>query len=145
MDFNDRFNSDHLVISPDLLVLMRRIMNEHEQEFKALIGKTFLHKKSTIDDVDPQDAQLIILDFFALMEDLLEQVRQEQEVAHHMQKQLMPSIDHIDHTGCDEHTVNSSAQRATDQVRNNPQANPQELLFKELLRHWKPSKKTTNH
>ncbi len=144
MEFGDRF-TDHLVITPELLVLMRRLVTDHEHDLKTLVAKVVAQKSSSDDVADPHEAQAIILDFFALMENLLEQAHQEQEVAQHLQKQLMPSLDHIDQTNCDQQTVSSSARSATDQIRGNPQANPQELLFKEILKNWKPSKKTTAH
>lgn len=144
MEFGDRF-TDHLVITPELLVLMRRLVTDHEHDLKALVSKVVTKKSSGDDVADPQEAQAIILEFFALMEHLLEQAHQEQEVAQHLQKQLMPSLNHIDQTSCDHHMVSSSAQSAIDQMRSNAQANPQELLFKEILKHWKPSKKTILH
>ena len=54
---------------------------------------------------------------------------------------LMPSLDQIDSMACDTATVRSSLQKATSKLRINPEANPQDLLFKEILKQWKPQKK----
>ena len=56
----------------------------------------------------------------------------------------MPTIDHIDSTICDDATVRSSVEKATAKSEQHPKANAQELLFKELLKRWKPSKNMMN-
>jgi hypothetical protein len=53
----------------------------------------------------------------------------------------MPAIEHIDQTSCDPEMVHLSIEHASTQKAKNPQVNAQELLYKELLRRWKPSKK----
>jgi len=124
---------------------MQHIIEEYADDLKELISKALPHKKND-KSFDAQEAQESILDFLTMMELLIYESKNESEVSEHLQKQLMPSIDHIDRTSCDSDIVDASAETASQQIQANPKANPQELLFKELLKQWKPSKeKTVKH
>jgi hypothetical protein len=58
-----------------------------------------------------------------------------------VEKNLMPAIDHIDATLCDTDTVRTSIEKATAKIEINSKDNPQEILFRELLKRWKPPAK----
>src|SRR3972149_2629664 len=65
----------------------------------------------------------------------------EQAVKKAVEKNLMPAIDQIDSTICDDATVRFSIEKAATKIDHNPMENPKELLFKELLKRWKQSNK----
>jgi hypothetical protein len=91
-----------------------------------------------------EEIQHSIIEFFSMLETLLLESMKEQAVQKAVEKNLMPTIDHIDSTICDDATVRSSVEKATAKSELQPKANAQELLFKELLKRWKPSKNMMN-
>jgi hypothetical protein len=148
------FNDDHyFTISPELLVVMARIVDDYPHELHNLIQKAqrSLHRATPEQQNgapapaptdDPAYEQDSIIDFLSLMELLVYQTKHEVEVDSQLTKQLMPAIDHIDQKTCAQEIVASSVEHASAQKNKNPHVNAQELLYKELLRRWKPAKKT---
>ena len=61
-----------------------------------------------------------------------------------VKQNLMPAIDHIDSTICDDDTVRSSMEKATAKSKIASHENAQDILFKELLKRWKPQKNIMN-
>lgn len=145
MEFRTSFDENLFSISQELLVLMAHIVDEYPNELHELIKKaqrTVPHNPGT---PNSQEAHEYIIDFLSLMELLVYQTKDEVEVDAHIAKQLMPAIDHIDQTSCGPETVSSSIEHASNQKAKHPRVDAQELLYKELLRRWKPGKKTTAH
>lgn len=145
MDVHNFDNDDHFIISQELIQLMQHILENHEIDLKKLLTKAIktLHPKPG--DVEAQEAQLAILDFLGLMEVLVYELKNEQLVNNQVQKQLIPSIDHIDRSTCDGELVESSIENTTTQMEDDPQANPQELFLREILKKWRPTKDTFKH
>jgi len=143
MNFSN--DNDHFIISQELIALMQRMIEEYADDLKELINKALPTKKDDQCPFDTQEAQETILDFLTLMELFTYESKKESEINQQLQKQLMPSIDHIDRTSCDSEIVNSSVENASQQIEDNPKANPQEVLYKEILKQWKPSKNTATH
>jgi len=144
MDFRKPFDDNYFAISQELLTIMAHLVDEYPQELHDLIKKA----QKTVPagqtkEVEAQDAHEYIIDFLSLMELFVYQAKNEVEVDTHLTKQLMPAIDHIDQTSCGQETVNSSVEHASNQKAKNPQINAQEILYKELLKRWKPTKKTS--
>ena len=145
MDFQRSFDDNSFSISPELLVLMGHIIDEHQRDVQALIAKamrTFAAKKAA--PPDPHIHENII-DFLGLMDFLVHEMQHDVEVDTQLTRQLMPAVDHIDQTTCDQEVVSASIAHAAQQKNKNPHINAQELLYKELLKRWKPSKKTAVH
>ena len=98
-------------------------------------------------NADPEmieEIQHSIIEFFSMLETLLIESIKEQAAQRAVEKNLMPTVDHIDSKVCDDATVRSSLEKATAKSEMYPQANAQELLFKELLKRWKPTKNMMN-
>lgn len=151
----DKFDKDdgqQFVISSELLQLLRWLF-EHEQEvLKKLIskslanglGETLKNYEHQATDHEPiEELQLNIIEFFALLENLLYEAVEEAEVTKVMQKQLIPAINKIDMSACSNNTLASSVAKATSRYENNPKEDPKDLFLKELIKLWKPSKKNT--
>lgn len=144
-DFND--TGDQFVISHELIELMEWIVSHDQEGMKRLITKALSHglgaelkrSKSSIPLRDAQDAQCSVLDFLELMETLLLEASSEQIVNTTVQRKVLPALDHIDTSTCDASMVQSSAAVVAAQMNKTPDENPQELLFKELLRRWNPN------
>lgn len=142
--------NDQFTISIELLRLMQWIV-EHDQEgLKRLISRAIsqgLNKKITTQREDvPQTSEGThhdIIDFFLLMETLLIESMNENVVKTALQKNLIPAVNAIDSAALDNQTVRFSLERATNQMQLNPQENPRDLLLKEIIKNWKPNKKST--
>ena len=146
MNFQNNSNgNDQFIISKELINLMQNIIDLYSESFKEVIAQAQKNTNPQNPEFDLKDAQDTILEFLNLMEMLSYEIKHENIVTQHLQLQLMPSINHIDQTTCDEDTVISSIEDATDQMEKNPKANPQELLYKELLKRWTPTKNTVKH
>jgi hypothetical protein len=154
MDNNSYHSSNadsQFVLSYELICLLQWLMDHDADKLKKMIDKalnsglkTKLQKESAqlqqIGNLD--EIQENIIEFFGLMEVLLVESLHDQAVKKALENNLMPSIDQIDSTVCDTATVRSCVERATSTMENNPQESPKELLFKELLRQWKPGKES---
>jgi len=141
---NFQNNDDHFIISQELIMVMQKILDQQNDELKDIIRKALI-KNHDNTPFDAQEAQETILDFLSLLELVIYEINNEQKTNVQLQRQLMPSIKQIDLKNCDSETVDTSIEHATEQIEKNPKANPQELLFKELLKQWKPTKETIKH
>lgn len=149
----DRFD-DQFVISPELLQLMDWIVQYESETLKRIIARALkngLKKNNPLlvdqdsTDLQPDEMQRGFVDFLMLMELLLQEVVHERSLKNAVQRNLVPALSAIDTSACDENTLQSSLAIATSQIERNPQANPREVLLKELLKQWKPHKKKTLH
>lgn len=147
-------DNNQLTLSYELLVLLQWLIEYEPEKLKELIASTFDHgleddlkkiKNNPTQYESSDNLQNSIVDFFGLLEVLLHEIYNERATKRVMEKKLMPAIDHIDTTECDTQTVQDSIEKATSKFELEPNKNPQELLFKELLRSWKPSKKTASN
>jgi hypothetical protein len=124
---------------------MGHIIDEHQRELQTLIAKamrTFATKKTAQQDPDIHEN---IIDFLSLMDFLVHETHHTAEVDTQLTRHMMPAVDHIDQATCNQEIVSASIAHAAQQKTKNPHINAQELLYKELLKRWKPSKKTAVH
>jgi hypothetical protein len=141
-------NNAQLSISYELLCLLSWLAENDSEKLKKLITKalnTGLQKKiQEIDHQNQEELHYSIIDFFNLLESLLGLAMQEQIVQQAKEKKLLPAIDHIDTTICTDAVVQTSLEKATITMEHNPDQNPKEVLFNELLKRWKPHNKYIN-
>ena len=76
-----------------------------------------------------------------MLEVLLAEASKEHAIERARQQKLLPAIDQIDTSLCDDTTVRFSMEKATSEIGSNPHKNPKDVLFKELLKRWKPADK----
>lgn len=149
---NNEFSHDNaqFVLSYELLALLRWLADHDADKIKKIIAKALASglkdevnraREGRNEEETLEEIQHGIIDFFGLLEVLLHETINEHAVQKAMQKNLMPSIDQIDSTYCDNATVRTSIEKATAKIEHNPKENPKELLFKELLKRWKPANK----
>ena len=144
-------DNTQFVISYELLCLLRWLVHHDYDKLKKMIGKALasgmkeeinkIDRAGKIDDAQTQDIQNNIIEFFTLLETALIESLNEYAVQKVLEKKLMPAIDHIDTTVCDDATVRSSIEHASTKIEHSSADQAQQVLFKELLRRWKPSKK----
>jgi len=151
---------NQFVISYELICLLKWLAYNNSSKMKKIIKKALesglreeLLKKNNIIDQSfgettegpesaLEDIQMSMLDFFAMLEELLIESLDEQAVENALEKNLMPAIDQIDSSVCDDATVRFSIEKATSKrEKNKSPQHLKETLLKELLKRWKPRKK----
>lgn len=148
---NDSMNShNQFVISYELLALLQWLVEHDAERMKKIIARALQNglkkdiqnfKAYAADAQSNDDIQHSIVEFFGLLEALLVETMNEQAMQDAVEKNLMPAIDQLDSTICDDATIRSSVEKATLKLDKSPQADPQEVLFRELLKRWKPQNK----
>lgn len=140
-------------LSYELLYVLQWITDNEYDILQKIISRALseggVNKMNKIvqhnaDDLSAQAHQTII-DFFALLEAALINVIHEDNLKHSTQRIILPALNQLDIDPDDNNTVAESAARVTSAHRKNPELNAQELLFKALLKRWKPDKKLLNN
>lgn len=145
---NDGFSKEsngQFVLSYELLCLFRWLVEYHADDLKPIIAKALTNGlKDELDMMDKaeqlpaiEDVQFSIVDFFSLLENLLLDGIDESVEQQAQQQDLMPAIDKIDTTVCDNETVRFSLERVTSLLKDNPSTNMKRALFEEILKRWK--------
>ena len=160
---------NQLVISFELICLLKWILENEDVKIKKIISKALLsgltqelNKKHVNKDLMLDDIQRVLLEFFDMMEVLLVECISEQAVKKALENNLMPAIEQIDSSVCDDATVRFSVEKATSKLeasthttKETPEVNQsseqkktsntneeaKKLLMEELLKRWKPHKK----
>jgi len=137
------------VLSYELICLLQWLMDHDAEKLKKIVSNALsnglqeeLQYNKDEQNGSLEEIQESIIDFFGMFEALLSESLNELAVKKAMEKNLFPTIDQIDSTICDNATVRFSVEKATSNIDRNPEENPKDLLFKELLRRWKPDKKS---
>jgi hypothetical protein len=148
MTMHPSLEDNQFAISYELLQLLEWLL-EHEQEaLKKLIAKALvqgLYEKAHIrTTTSPEELQQTVVDFFNVMEQTLYELMNQHEVQNLLQKSSMPFLDHLDTTLYTPATMQQSVAKAITASKNKGKS-AQEILFKELLKRWKPHKKLSTH
>lgn len=149
---NDSFNENgsQLVLSRELLALLRWLVENDAPKIQRLVEKAMVSGlddqiRKELNDTSFEEAEseahLSIIEFLTLLEVALFEAMKESTVRKAAQRKLMPAIDQIDSTVCDDATVRVSVEKAVERVNFQPGESSKEVLFKELLRRWKPQNK----
>ena len=140
-------NEEQIVLSYELLQLMDWLMQYEAEGLKKLISKAFKRglSRNFNRTVDSQNLSALssdtVANFISLLELLLVETGAEQASQSSLNRDLLPELDHIDLSSCHYSVIQSSAESAFSKKEKNPSENTQELLYKELLKRWKPHKK----
>ena len=140
---------EQFAISYELLCLLRWLVENDADKLKKMITRAVqrgLNEKIELirtftDNEALEDAQDNMVEFFGTLEGMLIDTMQEQAMNQAFERKLMPAIEHIDATACDETVVQASLEKAHSKITHNPDKNPQEILLNEILKNWKPAKK----
>ena len=153
MDNNTFDPENQCELSYELLYLLKWLADHEEATLKKIITRAvqqgFKHKMvnadSTTEELSDESIQHSIVDFLDLLDTLLHESFNEQSIKTAQQRNLMPAINKIDSNICDSITVQSSLDRTTAHLEHHPDANAKELLFREILKRWKPNKNKVHH
>lgn len=147
---NEPFDRTQFVISYELLQLIEWLI-EHEQEnLKKLIKRSVENglktKSHTISNKHNEDLQNTIIELFGLLDGLLHEVIHEDADQIALERSLVPAIKQIDTASHDSSSIAISMAKATAAAEQRSTAGPsaKEILCKELLKRWKPTKKNSH-
>lgn len=147
----DHSHDNQLELSYELLYLLAWLCQYEVPALKKIITRAVKHGlKHEYFDIDPaimdaesqNNIQMSIVDFFAVLEGLLMEAISDENINNVTQADLRPMVEKIDTAACDSETVMHTLEKTTAKMANKPESNPQEILMKELLRRWKPQKKS---
>jgi len=147
LDFD---TDEQFAISYELICLLKWILDHDTNKLKKIVTKSLssglkekLRDKNYFSNEENvlEDIHQTILEFFVIMEDILLEALSEEAIKTALEQDLIPDIEKIDSTVCDDATVRFSVEKATSKIDKNPKEDPKDLLFKELLKRWKPNKK----
>lgn len=147
-------NNNNLTVSYELLYLLQWLLDQDSKVLKQLIAHELKNglqdyiraaakaqkQETTHSATSSEDLHYNIIDFLALLESILYETMHEQRVKKMVEKKILPSLNNIDGRECDQEMLESSVETATSKMETHPNDNPQEILFKEILKSWKPSK-----
>jgi hypothetical protein len=141
------FDQEHFVVSYELLKLLQWLIENEQDTLKKLLHNALNHglrsELAQAHDMQQEEAeglQASIVDFFSLLEALMQETLHESEAKNYIQRTMIPAIYHIDSNSCDTTSVALSIAKATAAVEKKTGEDPKDVLCKELLRRWKPSK-----
>lgn len=139
-----------VLLTYELLFLLQWLIEHESEALKKIIVRAL---KNGFNDPDFRNHEMIemhisdpnihhcIVDFLGLLDALLIESTAELTVQKNVERNLIPALNHIDSTICNDETVQGSLKKTTAFLHNHPEENPQEILLKELLKRWKPDKK----
>ncbi len=153
---NDNFLQEgtQFVLSYELLCLLRWLIDHHPHQLQQLITKALsaglysqiqnqIHNPMSEQTI-AQDNELVqqsIIDFCAHLEVMLHEqitVLLKQKAR---EQDLLTTVEHIDGEACDQDTVRESIEKVTAHHKKKTDNNSKELLYKEILKRWKPHDK----
>lgn len=133
-------------LSYELLHLLKWLSQHDTDKLKKIISKAIAHglhdeiqKTSYFTNPDVlEEMHHSIVDFFEVLDSMLNTAINEHVKQKAKQKNLLPTIDHFDISLLDNETVRHSVATTTKELELHPHINPKEQLCKELLKQWKP-------
>lgn len=143
-------SEDQCIISYELICLLQWLIENDDTKLKKIVSKALSSglketiKKgmsATNEEYMLDDIQNTIVDFLGILETILFEAITDQTTKDAIEQKLMPTVEKIDMAACDDATVRFSLEKTTSKIEKNPQENPHELLFQEILKRWKPNKK----
>lgn len=151
MEDRDKFEieEDQYLLSPELIQLMNWIIQYEDEALKHIIARAVAQglkqNKHEVLSSSIEDMQQTFIQFINITELLLNEVISERALKNALQHNLLPALDQIDTSACDDSVIRSSLAVTTSKIERNPTVNAKELLLKELLKRWNPENKQIKH
>lgn len=149
MSNKNNFDDGQFIVSYELLLLLAWLCDNEQDALQALVDKALangLQEKLNVGlnfgEAEADVLQQTIIDFFAILENMIVEAGQHDQVNQILHRNMFPAIDHIDSTVFDHQTVAKSVEKAVSFKEKHNSKPAKEVLMKELLKRWKPSKKT---
>lgn len=145
-------NNGQFVLSYELLYLLQWLVDHEAESLKKIIARairqgfrdTIVHTNNDIIELQSADAHIqnSIADFLSLLDILLIEATNEQGIKKSLERNMIPALNQIDSTVCTTETVESSLMKATASSHCDSHEKLQDTLLKEILKQWKPDKKS---
>ncbi len=146
---NDSFSHNgntQFALSYELLHLLKWLEQHDIDKLKKIITKAVAH--GLHDEIQKTSAHgnhnILeemhhgVVDFFELMDTLLNDAINEHIEKRAREKNLLPTLDHFDGSLLDHETVRTSIENTTKKLDAYPHINAKDQLCKELLKQWNP-------
>ncbi len=141
-------HQEQFIVSYDLLKLLSWLIEHEPAGLEKLVNQALNNglRDELISASDRQretagtDLQEDILNFFMLLESVLHESVQDHDTKNLLQRNRIPALVHIDTSTCDQNSIALSAAKAHAAYEKQKGAHAQEVLYKELLKRWKPTK-----
>lgn len=147
MNINDN-TMTQLTLSYELLLLLQWMITHEKDKMRKIVHKavkselrTQINKLNSSIDMS-EDLHHNVSDFFAILELFLHDAMAESPEIKAVHQKLLSTVDQIDSTICDSQTLEASIQCTSSMLNQDPSANAKDLLYKELIKRWKPTNKT---
>lgn len=119
-------HENQLLISFELICLIKWILENEDEKIKKIIVRALnsglqedINKKTSLSkEVIINDIQSVFFDFFDMMEDILMESISEHAIKKVIERNLMPSIDKIDSSICDDETLRFSIEKTASKLEN---------------------------
>lgn len=150
----DSFNTNNgqFVLSYELLYLLQWLVDHEAEALKKIIARAVrqgfrdsIEKTQDTIELQTSDTQIqnSIADFLSLLDILLIETTNEHGVKKCLERNLIPALNHLDTTICTNDIVESSLVKASSKVDDDSSKESlQDALLKEILKQWKPDKKS---
>lgn len=143
-------NENNFVVSIELLLLVQWLLEHERESLKKLVVKALQHGllqelQTPRDNLNYDDLQQSIIDLFNYLEDSVSTLMPQYDVDQVIQRAMIPAIDHIDKQQCDQEALEASIAKASTNLTSVPKQELKDILCKELLKQWKPQKKSLQH
>ncbi len=149
MSNKNNFDDGQFIVSYELLVLLAWLCDNEQDALQALVDRALangLQEKLNVGlnfgEAEAEILQQTIIDFFAIMENMVVESGEQDQLKQILHRNMFPAIDHIDSTVFDHKTVAQSVEKAVSVKEKYSSRPSKDVLMKELLKRWKPSKKT---
>lgn len=139
-------HNNQFIVSYELLALLRWLIDHDVDKLKKIIAKAFtaglkdeVQRLQANPEMPIEEIHYTIIEFLGIIDLLLVEQNQENMVQRAREQKLLPAIEHIDSTVFDDEIVRTSLEKAT-ATAGKTNEHAKTVLYKELLKRWKPSK-----
>jgi hypothetical protein len=143
-------NQEQFELSTDLLYFLYWLVQYDPSALKKLadhaVSSNFKQEVQAQLDLMPAAAfdelQNSVGDFLNTLDEIIVQSVQEHIIKQAVEKKLLPALSHIDASVCDQEMVADCVEQATFTLNEKNRPISQDFVLKELLKQWRPIKKT---
>lgn len=148
--FNNN-NNGQFVLSYELLHLLQWLVDHESDALKKIIARAVrqgfrstITQTNDIIELQTSDAHIqnSIADFLSLLDVLLIETTNEQGIKKSLERTMIPALNQIDSNFCASETVESSLLKTSSKLDCDSREKLQDALLKEILKQWKPDKKS---
>ncbi len=147
-------DSTQMNISYELLMLLQWLLEHEQDSLRKIINKS-LHNglQKQLESITTQrerqqaavELQDSIIDFFRLLEAHIDDLMNEDHTQEVIQRTMLPALKQVDARTYSYGALETSIAKAEAAFCRSEVGNAKEILCKELLKRWKPSKKLASH